>query len=133
LIGPLSFTPDKGSRTEWYRSSIPTEFGPCDQIEVFAAGRRLRKDPVDVYLEQNGAVSPDADIQHEAEFSVNGSSSFIRLTSALPAGTRVTVIKRTGRSWYERGENTATKGITLLENDTAIANFIAQKSTSLPE
>jgi len=133
LIGPLSFTPDKGSRTEWYRSSIPTEFGPCDQIEVFAAGRRLRKDPVDVYLEQNGAASPDADIQHEAEFSVNGSSSFIRLTSALPAGTRVTVIKRTGRSWYERGENTATKGITLLENDTAIANFIAQKSTSLPE
>jgi hypothetical protein len=133
LIGPLSFTPSKGSRTEWYRSSIPADFGPCDQIEVFAAGRRLRKDPVDVYFEQNGASSPDADVQAEAEFSVNGSSAFIRLTNALPAGTRVTVIKRTGRSWYERGENTATKGITLLENDTAIANFIAQKSTSLPE
>jgi hypothetical protein len=132
-IGPLDFIPAKAVRNNWYRSSIPDTFGPCDQIEVFAAGRRLRKDPIAVYQEPNGVTSPDADIQLEAEFSVDGISRFIRLNSALPAGTRVTIIKRTGKTWYDRGETTASNGVTLLENDSAIANFIAQKSTSLPE
>jgi hypothetical protein len=133
LVGPLDFVPAKGVRSEWYRSSIPEEFGPCDQIEVFVAGRRLRKDPIDVYSEQNGSSSPAADLKIESEFSVNGNTAFIRLTSAFPAGSRITVIKRTGKVWYDRGETTASRGVTLLENSTAIAAFIAQKSTSLPE
>jgi hypothetical protein len=133
LVGPLNFIPTQGSRNSWYTATIPETYGPCDQIEVFAAGRRLRKDPVDVYQEANGATSPAADIQLEAEFSVDGVSSYIRLTDPLPAGTRITVIKRTGKTWYDRGETTASTGVTLLENTTAIATFIAQKSTSLPE
>jgi hypothetical protein len=47
LIGPLDFIPAKGTRTTWYRSSIPTTHSACDQVEVFAAGRRLRKDPLE--------------------------------------------------------------------------------------
>ena len=133
LVGPLSFSPTQGVRNNWYRSSIPTTYGPCDQIEVFAAGKRLRKDPVDVYQEDLGATSPSADIKLEAEFSVNGTDFYIRLTDPIPAGTRITVIKRTGKVWYERGESTASTGVTLLENNTAIAKFIAEKSTSLPE
>jgi hypothetical protein len=38
-----------------------------------------------------------------------------------------------GNSWYDRGEDTATSGITLLENATPIANFIAKRTTKLPE
>jgi hypothetical protein len=133
LVGPLNFVPTKSNRNNWYRSSIPDIYGPCDQLEIFAAGHRLRKDPIAVYQEANGVSSPAADIQIEAEFSVDGNSEFIRLSSPLPAGTRITVIKRTGKTWYDRGETTASRGITLLENNSAIANFIAQKSTSLPE
>jgi hypothetical protein len=133
LIGPLDFVPAVSTRNTWYRSSIPNEFGPCDQLEVFAAGRRLRKDPIDVYQENNGASSPAADIKLEAEFSVDGITGYVRLTSVLPAGTRITIITRTGKTWYDRGETTASNGVTLLENNTSIANFIAQKSTSLPE
>jgi len=133
LVGPLDFIPAQGTRSSWYRSSIPNTYGPCDQLEVFAAGRRLRKDPIDVYQEANGASSPGADIQLEAEFSVDGTNNYIRLTEPIPAGTRITIIKRTGKTWYERGATTASAGITLLENDTAIATFIAQKSTRLPE
>jgi hypothetical protein len=59
--------------------------------------------------------------------------AYIRLTSALPAGTRISVISRTGKLWYEKGDTTASRGITLLENNTAIANFIAEKTTKLPE
>lgn len=133
LIGPLDFTPTQGLRSSWYRSTIPAEYGACDQVEVFAAGRRLRKDPLDVWVEENGAYSPDADETLEAEFSVDGSSAYIRLTAPLTAGTRITVIRRTGKTWYDRGETTASGGVSLLENTNAVARFIAQRSTTLPE
>ena len=133
LVGPLDFVPMIGIRSNWYRSSIPNTYGPCDQIEVFAAGRRLRKDPIDVWVEENGAYSPEADETLEAEFSVDGITAYIRLTSALPAGTRITVVKRSGKVWYDRGENTATTGVSLLKNNSPIAKFIVQKTTSLPE
>jgi hypothetical protein len=100
---------------------------------VFAAGHRLKKDPMSMWVEENGASSPDADVTTEAEFSVDGVSSFIRLTAPLPAGTRITVIRKIGKTWYDRGETTASDGVTLLDNGTAIAKFIAQKTTSLPE
>jgi hypothetical protein len=133
LVGPLDFIPAIGSRTSWATTTIPTEYGACDQVEVFAAGRRLRKDPIAVWVEDNGASSPSADEILEAEFSVNGISSYLRLTEPLPAGTRITVVKRVGKTWYDRGLTTATSGVTLLENATPIAKFIAEKTTSIPE
>jgi hypothetical protein len=133
LIGPVDFVPGKGTRSSWTRTSIPASYGPCDQVEIFAAGRRLRKDPIAVWVEENGAYSPTADEILEAEFSVDGTSAYIRLTNTLPAGTRITVIKKTGKTWYDRGESTASSGVSLLDNATAIAKFIAQKTTSLPE
>ena len=133
LIGPLNFVPAKGTRSSWTRTTIPTTYGPCDEVEIFVAGRRLRKDPITVYNEANGASSPAADVVLEAEFSVDGTSDNIRLTTAVPAGTRISVIKRTGKSWHDRGETTATNGVTLLKNTTPIATFIAKRTTSLPE
>jgi hypothetical protein len=133
LVGPLDFVPIIGTRTSWATTTIPAEYGACDQVEVFAAGRRLRKDPIAVWVEDNGASSPSADEILEAEFSVNGISSYLRLTEPLPAGTRITVVKRLGKTWYDRGVTTATSGVTLLENATPIAKFIAEKTTSLPE
>jgi hypothetical protein len=133
LVGPLDFVPSLGTRTTWYRSTIPTTHGACDQVEVFAAGRRLRKDPLSVYDETLGASSPTADIQLEAEFAVDGVASYIRLTTAIPAGTRISVIRRIGKVWYDRGETTASSGESLLENATPMAEFIAKRTTKLPE
>ena len=133
LIGPLPYVPTESTRNNWTRISIPDAYGPCDVVEVFAGGRRLRKDPVTVYDEALGASSPAADKVLEAEFSVDGTSAYIRLTSPEPAGTRITIIKRTGKTWYDRGLTTASDGKSLLENSTPIAKFIADKSTKLPE
>jgi hypothetical protein len=134
LIGPLDFVPTIGTRSStWYRDTIPTTYGPCDQIEVFAAGRRLKKDPQSVYVEDNGSSSPDADRTQEAEFSVDGASSQIRLTTALPAGTRVTVLRRQGKTWYTRGDATAANGVSLIDTETPIARFIVEKTTAIPE
>jgi hypothetical protein len=132
-IGPLEYTPRQGVRTSWYRNTIAATHNACDEIEVFVGGRRLRKNPIDVYVEDDGASSPTADEMVEAEFSVDGLTPYIRLTEAVPAGTRITVIRKLGRIWYEKSNFAASKGITLLSNDTPIANFIAVKTTELPE
>ena len=133
LVGPLDFVPTRGIRNSWYRNTIPLEYGPCDQIEVFQAGTRLRKNPMDVYQEDAGLTSPSADIIEEAEFSVNGADSYIRLTNEADANTRITIMRKQGNLWYERGANTASSGISLVENNTAVAEFISIKSTELPE
>jgi hypothetical protein len=133
LIGPLEYTPTQSTRNNWFRESIPTSYGPCDEIEVFVGGRRLRKNPIDVYQEERGASSTGSDVMQEAEFSVNGTSAYVRLTEAVPAGTRITIIRKLGKIWYEKSDFAASKGITLLSNNTPIANFIAVKTTELPE
>jgi hypothetical protein len=142
LIGPLDFVPPIANenttlrqnwRSTWIRETIPEEFGPCDNIEIFVGGKRLRKDPLAVYDETKGATSTKSDIVEEAEFSVDGVSPYFRLTERVPAGTRILVIRKQGKIWYERGLVTASKGVSLLSNDTPIARFIAAKPTELPE
>jgi hypothetical protein len=134
LIGPLDFVPSKASRpSSWYRESIPSEYGACDEIEVFVGGARMRKDSTIVYDENLGIASPESDKPIECEFSVDGVSPFIRLTNTPPAGTRITVIRRTGKVWYDRGENTISAGRTLVENDSPILRFLSEKTTELPE
>jgi hypothetical protein len=133
LVGPLPFVPAQAARTTWYRSSIPADYEPCDQIEVFSAGIRLRKDPQIVYDNSLNLTSPEADITIEAEFSVDGINGYIRLTNVVPAGTRITVIRRTGKTWYDRGENSAASGVTMVKNKNSIINFLKQRATELPE
>jgi len=133
LIGPLDFTPAKEIDANWFAGTIPTEFGRCDSLEVFAGGTRLRKTSLKIYDESLGSYSPQADKTLEAEFAVDGSTKYIRITNPVPAGTRISIIKRIGNTWYDRGATTATTGVTLLENTTPISTFIAEKSTRLPE
>lgn len=140
IIGPLDFVPRK-SDTAFYRVqdsdgnylSIPVEYGRCDEIEVFVSGQRLRKVSLDVYDEQLGSSSPAADKKLEAEFSVDGVNPYIRLTEPVKAGTRITIIRKTGKVWYERGEISASKGKTFVDNTTPMIKFIKEKTTQLPE
>jgi hypothetical protein len=139
LIGPISYVPAVVENTvstnnNWYRETIPQFYGQCNEVEIFTGGKRKNKTSITTYDENKGIVSPAADTVIEADFAVDGISNYIRLTNPVEnAGTRITVIKRTGRIWYERGEDTASKGISLLENNTPVARFIAQKTTNLPE
>jgi hypothetical protein len=135
LIGPLDFVPVKSNRSNWFRSTISEEYGPCDQIEVFVAGKRLRKDPLEVYNEELGAHSPAADSTLEAEFSVEGETPYVKLTTLPPAGTQITIIRRTGKIWNDRTPDaiTASNGVTMHKNTNSLVNFILQKSTSMPE
>jgi len=143
-IGPLDFIPKKSDKS-FYRMtarivdnagnvqtiypSIPADYGQCDEIEVFVGGRRLNKTSLSIYDEGKAASSPAADVTVEAEFSVDGTSPYIRLTEPIPAGIRITILRRVGKLWYERGADTASAGISMFDNETSIIKFIEQKST----
>jgi len=114
-----------------YTSTIPDGFYPCDTIEVFVQGRRLRKDPIVVYDSAEGSHSPIGDVTIEAEFSVDNQTNSIRITHAPSAGARITVIKRSGNVWYNQGLNDVTSGVTLSQNTTSIAKFLQQRTTKL--
>jgi hypothetical protein len=139
LIGPLNYVPRVTNDTNtpennWYRETIPEIYGQCDELEMFVGGRRKYKTSRSVYNETTGLTSPAADILVEADFAVDGTTGYVRLTEPVEnAGTRITVIKRTGTVWYERGVTTASKGETFFDNNTPPARFIAQKTTDIPE
>jgi hypothetical protein len=114
------FLPIKSNRSNWVRQTISSNFGPCDTVEVFVGGRRLRKDPISIYNELN----PTVPIVLEAEFSVDGISNSIQLTSPITStGINISVIRRTGRVWYSGS---------LTDGTTDISKFILKRSTSLP-
>ena len=133
LIGPLEFTPLMSNRTAWHRDTIPANYGACDQLEIFAGGTRLRKDPLDVYSEDLGPLGDLSSKILEAEFSVDGDTPYIRLTTPVAAGTRITMIRRVGKIWYDKAESTASAGVTFHKNNNPIVNFILQKTTDIPE
>jgi hypothetical protein len=133
IIGPLDFIPTKSNRGPWFKNSIPEGYGPNDEVEVFVGGRRLRKDPISVYDEASGPINSDSVIELEAEFSVDGTSKFIRLTESVPLGIRISVIRKQGRTWYDQGMSTASSGVTFLQNKNEIIEFILQKGSELPE
>lgn len=117
----------------WSEITIPAEYGPCDAIEVFVSGQRLKKNPTIIYDEEISASSFDGDKIVEAEFTVDGVTAGIRLTNPVPAGRRISIIRKTGKIWKDRGVDSIQSGATLLENNTPIAKFIGQKNTLLPE
>ena len=131
-IGPLNFVPIKTEKTSWYRDTIPATHGLCDQIEVFVGGRRLRKNPTNLYDSTVGSDSPQGDVQVEAEFSVDGTTAYVRLTEAPAAGQRVTIIRRIGSIWYTPGPESATNGKGLSQSTTPIVKFLQQSATKLP-
>ena len=137
LIGPLDFVPtnngDFNITDTTFTSSIPTDYGRCDDIEVFVGGRRLQKDAYKLFDPSVAAYSPDGDVQYDAEFSADGVNQYVRLTNPVDSGTRITIVRRLGRTWYDRGETTASDGVSLSEATSAIAKFLQNSSTELPE
>ena len=132
VVTPTAGTIDDGS-TEyrgWYRETIPDNFGQCDEIEVFVAGRRLRKTPSMIYDSTLGQDSYQGagDKQIEAEFSVSIASNAVRFTVAPNPGDRIVVVKKQGRVWQKLNENNS-----LVYSNVDVARFLTAKSVTLPK
>ena len=94
----------------------------------------MRKDPIRVYDESLGPQTISNNVLNDAEFSVDGVTEYIRLTDVenITAGTKILVVRKIGKIWYDRGETTASTGYSLLSNNTPMALFIDKKRTELP-
>jgi hypothetical protein len=106
-------------------TSIPYEYWEAQDIEVFVAGRRLRKKPVQSYNYQS-LDSPEGDIDIEAEFAVNKNiGQYVRLTEAPPAGVTINVVRKTGSLW-------SAPGTPLSQAQSEITEFLLAETTQLP-
>ena len=120
-IVPLRFIPTVAETTvaennEWFRETIPGNYGQTDEIEVFANGIRLKKHPYSLYNVEIAPESTEGDEQFEAEFSVSGVDAHVRLTTPVEFGTHVMVVKRTGNEWDST--------LNILDDTSKIANFL---------
>lgn len=125
----LNFTPKLAQSsigTSWYRNTIPASHGQSNDIEVFVGGKRLRKSPVKIFNPTLGPDSPSGDQMLEAEFSVDGISAAVRLTTVPLTGTKIEVIRKIGKTW-------APNGLTLENSPSEQAKFIRSVSALLPD
>ena len=125
ILLPFAPIPNPTSATDWYKDTIPEEYWEAQDIEVFVAGRRLRKTPINVY-NYDDQDSPEGDIQIEAEYAVNKNiGAYVRLTTPPPEGTTVNIIRKIGTTWSNTGE-------ALSQSDSNVAKFLRAKTTELP-
>lgn len=97
-----------------------------NEIEVFAAGRRLRKNSISVFDPTIDVNSPSGDIISEAEFTVDIDNNTITLLEIPAENSRITIIKKQGQSWT-KGEET------LGESQNSIARFLRAGTYEQPE
>jgi len=114
----------------WYRKTIPSAYNQCNDVEVFVAGRRLRKTSYTIWNPNIGPDSPSGDVAYEAEFSVTAAGNQqpmqIRLTEVPEAGQYIVVQKRVGQAW-------STEGIGLADSGSDPAKFIRSTYALLPD
>jgi hypothetical protein len=112
-----------GPNNTWVRSTIANNFGQCNEVEVFVAGRRLSKTPKTVW---NVNATDNIESVQEAEFSVEyvvdstgkqTGTTVIKLTTTPEIGMRVLVQKKVGKTWTPAG-------VSLIDATTVQANFI---------
>ena len=103
--------------------------------QFFVGNIRLKKHPFNVHNVNVHPESPEGDVQFDPDFSVDGTSSSLRLTNDLTPGTRVTVVRKVGKMWngltfnavpvtFDGDSTLIDTGNTTIDinNSTAIAN-----------
>lgn len=113
---------------------------PADQIEVYYRGRKLVKSVVNKHnfeASYDSGENATSDTDIPAEFTVENISgtNFLRLnlTENIVDNARVVVIQKKGQLWYERGANTVTNGISLIDSNTIQAKFLLEKQSGIPD
>ena len=91
--------------------------------QFFIGNIRLKKAPYAVFNANVAPYSPAGDVTFPADFALvadeeNNIVNKIRLTSPVPIGTRITVVKKTGISWD--GKN----NVNIMADTSTIASFI---------
>jgi len=117
------FTSDGTSVVSELGFTLDENVDPTDQVEVFGAGRRLKKDQISVFDRDLALDSPEGDFVQDPEFTIQDGNLFV--TEPLPENTNITVVRKLGTVWQESGKP-------LRESETNIAEFLRSQTTDLP-
>ena len=110
-----------GTSTAYELDFIPNNI---NEFEVFVAGKRLRKNAITIFNPTVDLDSPEGDETSVAEFSVDGTTSTLTLTTAPLENQKIIIIRKLGKLWTDVGTSLANQ-----END--IARFLRAKVTEL--
>ena len=145
-IGPTETIPytDKTIVETIISDGVSTTVGnltytPTDvnEVDVFVNGYRLKKGVWEndhlvpsytLFMESNPEqqpYSPEGDITFPAEFSVDGISKNITLTTAAAERTKVVIVKKELTLWNDPGKS-------LANSNNKIANFLKENATVWP-
>lgn len=94
-----------------------------DQIEVFGAGQRLKKNAISVFDRELAQDSPEGDKTQDPEFSIQAGNLFV--DEPLPENAKITVVRKLGTRWEEQGKS-------LRDSKTKISEFLRSATTDLP-
>jgi len=108
-VFPLSFTPKS-----------------VNEFEVFVAGKRLRKNAVQMFNPTLDQDSPEADETAPAEFSVDGTTANVTLLNTPALDVKIKIVRRQGKRW-------ADPGITLNDAESLVARFFKAEKVELPK
>jgi hypothetical protein len=118
-----------GNTTSVTLNYVPQVYNPKtnqrnkDVIDIFVGGYRLKKDSYKLFEESNNyPYSPEGDSTFPAEFSVDGVTPDVTLTTAVAENTKIVIVKKVGRIWTPLDDD-------LTYADTDIANFIKNTET----
>lgn len=146
VLLPFAPTPNPISATEWNETNetgwykapyedggIPNEYWEAQDIEIFANGLRLRKNPLKTYDVTKGQFSPAGDVWLEAQYAVNKNvGAYVRLTEPPEPNTKLTIVRRLGKIWNEVIDSTTGAIKPLGSSETEVATFLRGKSIDLP-
>jgi hypothetical protein len=104
-----------GSTTVFATQTAPSS---ASELDIFIGGQRL------LLTSEDGST---------VNYSVDGSTANVTLTSTPASGVQVKIIQKQGQTWYTAGTNTAADGKGLQASSTQQAKFIAGEPTNAPE
>jgi hypothetical protein len=98
----------------------PQTYAPAsaDELDIFIGGQRL------LLTAEDGST---------VNYTVDGSSSLVTLTTVPASGVQVKILQKRGQVWYDQGTSTASNGKGLQKSTTYQARFIAGEPTNAPE
>lgn len=121
----LPFSVEKSNVDFDYRLNISDNVKPCDEIDVFVGGIKLKKRPYSRYEYENGyPESTEGDTKFDADFGIDGNKVILN-TPVLP-DTSIIVAKKQGTIW-------TTDGNSLSNSNTAVATFVKNTETIWPQ
>ena len=112
-----------GNTNTWILNFVPSKI---DEFEVFVAGKRLRKNSVNVFNVSLALDSPLGDTLVDAEYTFDVNSNSITTAFTPSENQQIMIVRKTGKTWTPAG-------VSLIDSDSAVSNFLRLGTSELPE